>query len=228
MLGARHIGSALGYRWESTLIRGAGGFRHLDRSHPQVALTFDDGPDPRFTPILLDRLADAGVLATFFWIGARAQEHPELSRQVRSAGHAVGSHSFSHQGAGSRSVAELHEDYARGRSAVEEATGEPTVLFRPPYGAVTTRSFRALRRAGLQPCLWSVNPNDWRTGVTTAMLLEAVSSVRPGDVVLLHDGCYEERANGDRSATVDLIGPLAEYLRMRGLSPVTLDGRGAA
>jgi peptidoglycan/xylan/chitin deacetylase (PgdA/CDA1 family) len=72
-----------------------------------VALTFDDGPDPKFTPLLLDRLVDAGILATFFWIGQRAREHPDLCRQVRAAGHTVGSHSFSHPGPSEGSVSQL-------------------------------------------------------------------------------------------------------------------------
>jgi peptidoglycan-N-acetylglucosamine deacetylase len=220
-------GEALRHKWESGLGRLAGAHRRLGGEAPRVALTFDDGPHPIYTPKLLDNLKKAGVLATFFWVGQRALSHPALAKRVRSEGHCLGSHSFSHAPPRNHSLGEIRADYLRGVRAIEEVTGERTALFRPPYGSITARSLAALRQLKLDPWLWSVDPGDWKDGITTNLLLDRLENLGAGDVVLLHDGADDEgpEVGKDRSSTVELIAPLAELMRARGLSFATLDGR---
>jgi peptidoglycan-N-acetylglucosamine deacetylase len=223
------VRAALRHRMDVGLERLAGAERKLPGGRSGVALTFDDGPHPTHTPPLLDRLEKAGVLATFFWIGHRAQSHRVLAKRVQAAGHCIGSHSFSHAPPRGLKRSSIRDDYLRGRDAVQEVTGESAALFRPPYGSITYRSMAALRALELQPWLWSVDPCDWKDGVSTEELLDRLSGVEAGDVVLLHDGAADEGdgVGSDRSATIELVEPLVETLRDRGLSFVTLDGRSA-
>ena len=224
------VRNAVAHRWESVLAAAARANRRVDAKKNQVALTFDDGPDPRYTPQLLESLEKAGVLGTFFWVGARALEQPELCRLIRRAGHSVGSHSYAHFSPAGRSTEQLRSDYRSGREAVEEVIGEGAPLFRPPYGSLTLKSVRVLRQLKLVPWLWSSDSGDWREGSTTDRLLRTLTDVVPGDVVLLHDGVADgpgASAAADRSATIDIVEPLAKSLHRRGLTFVTLDGHRA-
>jgi peptidoglycan-N-acetylglucosamine deacetylase len=221
------IVNALRHRRDSGLERLAGARRRLEGGNPWVALTFDDGPNPLYTPQLLEGLRTAGVLATFFWVGQRAQSHPVLARQVSTDGHCIGSHSFSHVAPRGSSLEQIRSDYRKGRSAVEELIGTPVPLFRPPYGSITSKSLAAIRQLALEPWLWTVDAGDWREGVSTEDLLRGLDRVGAGDVVLLHDGAADEGigVGMDRSATVEAVGPLVDRLKAKGLTFVTLDGR---
>jgi peptidoglycan/xylan/chitin deacetylase (PgdA/CDA1 family) len=220
------IVDALRHKRDSGLERLAGARRSLEGGKPWVALTFDDGPHPVYTPQLLESLRAAGVLATFFWVGQQAESYPVHARQASTDGHCIGSHSFSHMAPRGSSLEQIRSDYRRGRTAVEELVGKPVPLFRPPYGSITSRSLAALRQLALRPWLWSVDAGDWREGVSTEDLLRGLSCVGAGDVVLLHDGAADEGigVGRDRLATIEVIGPLVDLLKARGLSFVTLDG----
>ena len=225
-LNTQLVAQALRHRRDSGLERPRS-VRSLEGGKPWVALTFDDGPHPVYTPQLMECLRAAGVLATFFWVGQRAQSHPVLARQASTEGHCIGSHSFSHLAPRGSTLEQIRSDYRRGRTAVEELIGKPVPLFRPPYGSITSKSLAALRQLALRPWLWSVDAGDWREGVSTGDLLRGLNRVGAGDVVLLHDGAADEGigVGTDRSATVEAIGPLVDMLKSRGLSFVTLDGR---
>ena len=169
-----------------------------------VALTFDDGPDPEFTPQVLDVLARHRALATFFLVGRRARRHPELARRIVAAGHNVGSHSLTHPEVAELSWRAIGREYRGGRRAVEHAVGSRVRLFRPPKGHLDARSAAIMRLCGLRPWLWTLDPEDWRPEMTAARILERIGTPRDGDVLLLHDGNespVSPRA-ADRSATV--------------------------
>jgi peptidoglycan/xylan/chitin deacetylase (PgdA/CDA1 family) len=121
----------------------------------------------------------------------------------------------------------IRSDYRKGRTAVEESIGMPAPLFRPPYGTITSKSLAALRQLALTPWLWTVDAGDWKEGVSTEDLLRRLSRVGAGDVVLLHDGAADEGIGVGkvRSATIEVIGPLVDLLKAKGLTFVTLDGR---
>jgi peptidoglycan/xylan/chitin deacetylase (PgdA/CDA1 family) len=189
-----------------------------------VALTFDDGPDPRFTPALLDLLADLAVPATFFLVGRSAERHPALVARMLREGHAVGSHSWSHPDPRGESFAGLLREYRRGRRAVEAAAGVPVPLFRPPMGDVGPPSAAAAALSRVRSWLWTRDPRDWTPGCSTADILEALRDLRAGDVVLLHDGSelpVSEQAR-DRSATVAAVPEIVRRARAAGLDLVTL------
>ncbi len=199
--------------------------RERVRDERAVALTVDDGPDPVFTPRVLDVLAEHGARATFFLVGRRAAREPELVRRIVSEGHAVGSHSWSHREPGTLSRRELWSDYRAGRQAVEAAAGGPVRLFRPPRGLWDARTALHVRASRLEPWLWTLDSEDWRPGVTPEAIAGQVARARGGDVVLLHDGLELPTAPSaeDRSATVAALPLLLAGLRARGLECVVLD-----
>jgi peptidoglycan-N-acetylglucosamine deacetylase len=190
----------------------------------EVALTFDDGPDPEWTPQVLDLLAARDVRATFFVVGYRARQYPELVRRIRREGHVLGSHSGTHPDARRLGLRRLHRDYAEGRAALEAAIGEPVALFRPPNGTLDAKGIVVIRRLGLVPRLWTIDPQDWHPDTTTADIVARCAAAGVGDIVLLHDGLERPLAARalDRSATVSALPQVIAAFRERGLGFSTL------
>ncbi|WP_456951103.1 polysaccharide deacetylase family protein [Geodermatophilus sp. SYSU D00698] len=184
-----------------------------------VALTFDDGPHPSSTPLVLDLLGELGVRATFFCVGRNVRAHPDLVRRVVAEGHQVGSHSCTHPHPAGVRLGALAEEYRSGRSAVAEVLGRDVALFRPPNGHLTLTSASMVRCQGLAPWLWTVDPQDWRPGVTAGDIAGIAGAAGSGDVVLLHD--WVEKPTDvralDRSATIRALPAVVRAVRTRGL-----------
>ncbi len=181
-----------------------------------VALTVDDGPDPTWTPRLLDVLDSHDVRATFFVIGERAAHHPELLRRTLAAGHTIGNHSYTHTQPFAALPPDLvAEELRRTQRVVSEATGRAPVLFRAPAGGWSRTVLGAARDQGLTPVDWSVDPKDWRPP-PPARIARTVLGARAGDIVLCHDG------GGDRSGTVAALDTALGQLRAQGVEFTTL------
>jgi peptidoglycan/xylan/chitin deacetylase (PgdA/CDA1 family) len=183
-----------------------------------VALTFDDGPDPHWTPRLLDLLGEADVRATFFPISARARAHPELIARMREEGHEIGLHGALHLRHGSSPEDLLECDT---RLAIEWLGVEGLRLWRPPGGSCTDVTRRLAARYSLTLVGWSISAGDWLASSTSATMLEACAArLTPGAVVLLHDavgpGRPQEMRRSPRS-TVELVPALVREIRERGL-----------
>ncbi|RCV47902.1 polysaccharide deacetylase family protein [Marinitenerispora sediminis] len=181
-----------------------------DRAGAPLALTVDDGPDPRWTPMLLDVLAAHRVPATFFVVGARVTRHPELVRRVADAGHAIGNHTMTHpQPFAALPRSEIRREISGTQEAVRAAAGRAPTLFRAPAGGWSWTVLTTAREHGLTPVDWSIDPKDWREpGVRH--VTRVLTSARPGDVMLCHDG------GGDRSATVAAVDAALGALLRRG------------
>jgi peptidoglycan/xylan/chitin deacetylase (PgdA/CDA1 family) len=184
-----------------------------------VALTFDDGPDPEFTPQVLDVLAAHRATATFFLVGRRVRRHPELVRRILGAGHAIGSHTFAHRDGRAATWPELARDVWWGRRALEEVAGRSVPAFRPPTGYYGGRVGLAAAVSGVRPWLWTADPADWRPGITAEAIVADLGPLGGGDVVLLHDGIENPLAPEaeDRSATVSALPHIIAAARERGL-----------
>ncbi len=217
---------AVDRRLEALAPRLAGVRTGLDASSRAVALTFDDGPDPEHTPALLDRLADLGVVATFFVVGVHARAHPELVRRTVEAGHAIGSHSWSHPEPWTVELSTLRREYRDGRRALEDVLGRDVPLFRPPKGYVSVKGACAMRAARLRPWLWTVDPRDWEPGVTSAALQDRLAALDAGAVVLLHDALVGALTRDvvDRSPTIGALERVVSCAHERGLRFTTLPG----
>jgi peptidoglycan-N-acetylglucosamine deacetylase len=182
---------------------------------PGVALTVDDGPHPEWTPRMLDLLDRHGVRATFFLVGDRVRERPDLARRVLAAGHVIGNHSLRHpQPFAALPARRIRTEIAVTQRVIEDATGSTPRLFRAPGGNWSPEVLRASAEQGLTPVDWTVNPSDWRApGVPR--IVTALSRSRAGHVLLCHDG------GGDRSQTVTALETVLPRLRERGLRFVT-------
>lgn len=194
---------------------------------PVVALTWDDGPHPVHTPRVLDALASAGARATFFVLAEQAEHHSGIVRRALDEGHEVGLHGIDHQrlsGLTGRRAARLVRE---GRRRLEDVTGCPVTLFRPPYGAQTLSQVVRVNASGLRTVLWSAWVRDWEEVDAAEVSRRAADVIGPGDVVLLHDS-YGEAASGmtpwsgpafDRAA---VAASVAADLSSRGLRAVTV------
>lgn len=196
---------------------------HRDRDRKEIALTFDDGPQPENTGRVLDVLERYGVPATFFCVGMNARAHPDLLVRMREQGHGFGNHTWSHPFLPELTRPQLKEQIERTQEAVAEAAGvaAPT-LFRPPYGARTPQVLDWLAESGLRIALWDVVPDDWSmpgAGTVADIILD---QARPGSVVLLHDG------GGDRTQTVEALPAVIEGLLDRGYRFTLVDDEPAS
>ncbi|HVU50469.1 MAG TPA: polysaccharide deacetylase family protein [Polyangia bacterium] len=158
----------------------------------QIALTFDDGPDPGRTPRILAILAAAGVKATFFEIGRNAAAHPEISRQVVAAGHSVGSHTFSHPDLPKVTEPHAETEIEAGDAAVSVALGLPPghlPFFRFPYGAKTPAELAFVEKRGYSTFFWNMDSEDWRTRDPHKLFLNVLAQIdRAGrGIILFHD-----------------------------------------
>lgn len=158
-----------------------------------VALTFDDGPNIEQTPVILDVLAKKDIKATFFLIGQRSVQHPEITRRIANEGHAIGNHTWSHSWLPIRSTRYIENELTSCQNALADITGEAPVLMRPPYGSRDFRMYRVARRLGLTPVLWSHDSHDW-AGSSSKHILQRLQRTKDGDIVLCHDG--NPRASG--------------------------------
>lgn len=153
-----------------------------------LALTFDDGPDPRSTPAFLDALAELGWTATFFMLGTMVRRAPGLAAEVAAAGHEIGVHADEHRSHLRRPPRSVLADLSRAVELIENTVGCRPVWFRPPYGAISSGTVLAARRLGLQTVLWTSWGKDWRDAATPLnVAAEVERGLAPGATVVLHD-----------------------------------------
>ncbi|RKN31877.1 glycosyltransferase [Micromonospora musae] len=206
-------------------VTGAGPVLRLDRPEPvsrampdrTIALTFDDGPDPRWTPQVLDVLRRHHAHATFFVVGARVNEHPELVRRILAEGHEIGSHTFTHADLAAAPAWRRELELSLTRKAIASATGQQVTLLRPPFSSVpsalTGADYDALRTAagsGHVAVLADLDTRDWQRPGAAQIVEAATPAGGRGAVVLMHDG------GGDRDQTVAALDRLLPELTRQG------------
>lgn len=153
-----------------------------------IALTFDDGPHPIYTPAILDRLAHHGAKATFFVVGERAAAHPEVIRRIITEGHAIGHHTYRHDSLGTMSTTALERDIQQTDAVLGKSAGIRSLLFRPPFGKIGARRMLALWRRGMCVVLWNRDPRDYlRTSIQDLRQVLFAEPVCSGDIFLFHD-----------------------------------------
>ena len=198
--------------------------RSLPSRDNSVAITFDDGPDARFTPAILEILHDRQVHATFFLVGQRADTQRDLVQEIVAGGHALGSHTESHPDMWELSRSAAVAEFERGRCTLEAITGTSVPLVRPPKGWMDLSLAVALRTRGFRSWLWNVDPEDWDPTATAQSIMEGSTGVSAGDIVLLHDAIERpiDPSAIDRSATVEALPGIIDHVRACGLELVTL------
>jgi uncharacterized protein (TIRG00374 family) len=198
-----------------------GSLRRGDPGSRTVALTFDDGPGPD-TPGALAALDRAGARATFFVLGAKALERPELVREIAARGHAVGLHGFSHRKLHLAGPATIASELDRGREAVRACGVEPVPFFRAPHGLKGPLLGRALRRRGLRLVAWTRGVWDTERPGPPTIVRRATRGLRSGEIVLLHDGCGTPGIDPRRDQTAQAITEIVRAARAAGLEPATI------
>ena len=179
-----------------------------------VALTFDDGPDPRGTPAVLEALAAAGVRATFFVLGERAEREPELLARVLAEGHAVELHGYAHLRHTEHPREAVEADLRRALATLGHLR---LTRWRLPWGALAPYSQALAGEHGLRLVGWTADTHDWR-GDAAELMLDALA-LEPGAIVLMHDGVGPGARRGDCAQTARRVGPLVRRIRACGLEP---------
>lgn len=182
-----------------------------------IALTFDDGPSPSYTPPLLAVLEQYNVRATFFQLGVCAVGHPDLVRAVAAAGHEIAVHSWGHPQYPRMSSAQVTEDLRRCLNLFRTLVPDAAIRWmRPPYGATNASVKAAIESVGLKQILWNVDTNDWRRPGGSVIYQRIMAGARHGAVVLMHDG------GGPREGTLEGVRQAIPALLARGYELVTL------
>ncbi|HUA72705.1 MAG TPA: polysaccharide deacetylase family protein [Solirubrobacteraceae bacterium] len=183
---------------------------------PRLALTFDDGPNPEWTPRLLDVLADAGARATFFPIAWRAAAHPEVISQIIDGGHVIGLHCDEHARHSQRSIEWGRRDTARALELLESVGVRPA-LWRTPWGDTATWSDQVARENGLRIICWTVDTHDWRGDAAADMFRATRDGLRDGAIVLAHDWIGPGARRTDVRETIAYTRLVAEHAIETGL-----------
>ena len=196
-------------------------FTHGSRHGNLVAITFDDGPNEPYTGRILDTLQARGVKATFFIIGENALQFPDTVRREQALGMEIGNHSYNHNILLHESGKEVAWQITQTQDTIERITGMRPVWFRPPHGFRDPRLFPKTRRFDLAVAEWSNMPKDWTRPGTAVIVKRTLDKLKPGDIILLHDG-DSVYVGGDRSQTVEALPAILDGIAARGLTPVTL------
>ena len=207
-------------RGERRLISSAGSGVSLVPSSG-VALTFDDGPDPVWTPRVLDVLRRVEARATFFAIAPLALEHPSVVSAVLEAGHAVEFHCTDHVRHTYLSRREIEADTREGLRMLRSLGVEPR-FWRPPWGVLALWTEEVAKDFGLRLAPWSADTRDWRGDTAREMLRNVEPLLGSGEVVLMHDGLGPGALRTSCEETVALVEPLVARLRSMGCEPVSL------
>jgi peptidoglycan/xylan/chitin deacetylase (PgdA/CDA1 family) len=179
----------------------------------EIALTFDDGPHPEHLPRLLALLREHNVKATFFLIGQKVEQHPDLAHLIVQDGHEIANHTYTHLTLSQLPSEEVEAEIVRGNQAIEQACGVRPRFFRPPGGKMNDEVLRIATRLGMTTVLWTENPGDYSLPTPDLILHGIVKSIHPGSVVLLHNGIKN---------TEQMLPTLITYLRRQGYEFVTL------
>jgi peptidoglycan/xylan/chitin deacetylase (PgdA/CDA1 family) len=183
---------------------------------PEVALTFDDGPNAIYTPQILHILEQYGVKVTFFCIGKQVPANARVLQQAHNDGDVIANHSWSHpkliQLSGASIQAQLHMTSI----AIHNAIGVYPLLFRPPYGAYDNFVQGLVAQSGLTSVMWNVDTRDWTRPGVNGIINTALAEVRNGSIILMHDG------GGNRSETVEALPTIIRMLQQQGFKLVTV------
>src|SRR5579863_1899912 len=180
-----------------------------------IALTFDDGPYPVYTPLLLDVLRDLGVPATFFLIGADAQQWPEITRRIEADGNEIADHTYTHPNLDQESADAVRREILEGRDALWPLSHDPAVrtLMRPPHGRYTERTLRIAQALGYSVVLWTDDSGDWRTVTVPRLQRHLLAYATAPEIVLMHSG---------KLATIEALPYVVERFKRAGYTFVTV------
>ncbi|WP_424766422.1 polysaccharide deacetylase family protein [Paenibacillus sp. sgz302251] len=190
------------------------------RNRKRIALTFDDAPDHRFTPAILDILAKYDVCATFFVVGNRAAKHPSIVRRIHNEGHIIGNHSYNHAVLSTLTLNQFRQQILQTDSIIRSEIGYSPHFIRPPYGELLPQQVMWSKQAGFTIVNWDVDSIDWKNNPSSVSIIKNIKkTLQPGSIVLQHAG---GGAGQDLSGTINALPQLIRLLRSKGYEFVTL------
>ncbi|UHA74257.1 polysaccharide deacetylase family protein [Paenibacillus sp. 481] len=184
-----------------------------------VCLTLDDGPDPTYTPLVLDLLAKHNAKATFFMIGKELEKHGDTARRVRDEGHELANHTYTHPSIPTITSLEVRAEVIRTAALLEAITGKVDNLFRPPYGEYNDQNLRVLHDMGYRVVMWSekLEMRDWESPGVDVLVEIALKEAFNGGIMLFHDG-----GGNHRMQTVEALRIIVPRLTEQGYRFVTV------
>ncbi|MGI5921157.1 MAG: polysaccharide deacetylase family protein [Syntrophomonadaceae bacterium] len=217
------------YRWhmeqaevEKSLFALSSGFNHkvitrIDTGGKKlVALTFDDGPDPRFTPEVLDILEKNNIQATFFVVGENAQVHTDIIKRQIAAGHEIENHTYSHPNLAAGDELDTEWEILRAQGIITELTQKRPVYFRPPKRLFKNSTLKVAEAHGYTTVLWTIGLEHYKSKTVAAMAKRVIKAARPGTILLAHDGRL------DRTRTLKALPLVIKGYKQKGYQFVTL------
>jgi peptidoglycan/xylan/chitin deacetylase (PgdA/CDA1 family) len=193
---------------------------HGDRHDARVALTFDDGPDDPFSLEVSRVLDEHGAKGTFFEVGKAIDARPEIARALYQDGHLVGNHSYHHDYW--RWLDPRYPELDRTEAAFRRQLGVCPAFFRPPHGQRTPFMLAHVSSKGMHTVTWDLSAGDWATNDPALVAKRILDGVKPGSIILLHDG-IDGTVTADRTVLVDALPMILDGLKAKGLEPVRLD-----
>lgn len=200
------------------LVAGEGMLRLMEQelmeqsqAHPEVALTFDDGPSPKYTPLLLDGLKERNVRATFFLLGQNVKENQELVQRMQAEGHLLGNHTYNHVQLNKIPETTARQEILKTNNEIYEATGKYPEYMRPPYGAWKKNMELCVE---MLPVFWDIDTLDWKSQNVDAILKAAGEEPEDGSIILMHD---------EYQTSVEAALVLIDRLKEKGYEFVTVD-----
>lgn len=200
------------------LVAGEGMLRLMEQelmeqsqTHPEVALTFDDGPSPKYTPLLLDGLKERNVRATFFLLGKNVKENQELVQRMQAEGHLLGNHTYNHVQLNKIPETTARQEILKTNNEIYEATGKYPEYMRPPYGAWKKNMELCVE---MLPVFWDIDTLDWKSQNVDAILKAAGEEPEDGSIILMHD---------EYQTSVEAALLLIDRLKEKGYEFVTVD-----
>jgi len=185
-----------------------------------VALTFDDGPDGKYTAQILDVLRDYNVKATFFLVGQQVNKYPEVAQRIVEEGHSIGNHSWSHKDLTKLSSKARDEEIDKTQQAILKATGVTPQLMRAPYGALSDSVLKSVREYNMKHVFWTVDTRDWAGTSVSEMYKNVLTHTRQGGVILMHSFGGRKHAI---EHTIKLLPSIIEDLGAKGYEFATVD-----
>ncbi|MFD0674553.1 polysaccharide deacetylase family protein [Cohnella sp. GCM10027633] len=185
-----------------------------------VALTFDDGPDGKYTPQVLDILQEYGVKGTFFLVGPQVDKYPDTANRILDEGHSIGNHTWSHKDLTKLTDKEISEQIDKTQQAIADVTGFTPSLMRAPYGAMSDALLDALHERGMSHVYWTVDTRDWAGTSVADMRKDVRSHAKPGAIILMHS--FGGRKNA-LEHTLALLPLIIEDLKAKGFEFVTVE-----
>jgi peptidoglycan-N-acetylglucosamine deacetylase len=185
----------------------------------KVALTFDDGPDKKYTDLILDILKDKEVKATFFVVGKQVELFPATMKRIAQEGHAIGNHSWDHKNFTKLSSKQIKQQLDRTNQAIEDAIGESTAWVRAPYGAKNNKVKSTISKSGNTEIGWTVDTRDWAGTSKEEMMANVKKNLKPDGIILMHSLGGK---GGKLDNTVEFLPELIDYLLEQNYTLVTI------